>query len=129
MKTFNVFSAFDGCSMAYVALLRAGFNPSSLRYFSSEIDKYALKVSKTRVPVNMQMGDIRLISGYNYPGLDLLIGGSPCTNLSIAGNGQGIKGKESQLFWEFVRFYKEAKEVSPNLYFLLERPWVLSQLR
>jgi site-specific DNA-cytosine methylase len=120
LKQFNVFSAFDGCSMAYVALLRAGFNPANLRYFSSEIDKYALKVSKARVPVNMQMGDIRLISGYNYPGLDLLIGGSPCTNLSIAGNGKGLKGNESQLFWEFVRFYKEAKEVSPNLYFLLE---------
>jgi DNA-cytosine methyltransferase len=116
MKQFNVFSAFDGCSMAYPALLRAGIPATAIRYFASEIDKYAIAVSKARVPNVMHMGDIRLISGYNYPGLDLLIGGSPCTNLSVAGNGKGLKGTESQLFWEFVRFWKESK---PR-YFLLE---------
>lgn len=47
--------------------------------------------------------------------IDLLIGGSPCTNLSICGNRKGLDGDESRLFWEFVRAIKECK---PKYFFL-----------
>jgi DNA (cytosine-5)-methyltransferase 3A len=50
-------------------------------------------------------------------GLTLLIGGSPCTDLSIAKKDrQGLSGKHSSLFWEYVRILKAVK---PR-YFLLE---------
>ena len=51
------------------------------------------------------------------PKIDLIIGGSPCTDLSISKkNRQGLKGKQSKLFYEYVRLLKECK---PR-YFLLE---------
>lgn len=48
--------------------------------------------------------------------LDLLIGGSPCQDLSIAGTRKGLEGNRSCLFWEFVRVLKTIK---PK-YFLFE---------
>jgi site-specific DNA-cytosine methylase len=112
----KVLSVFDGGAMAYHALLLAGYNPISIQYYSSEVDKYAKAVSKARVPNLVQLGDVRLVSGHRFRDFDLLIGGSPCTNLSIAGNGKGLKGTESQLFWEYVRIWKEGNFE----YFLLE---------
>lgn len=48
--------------------------------------------------------------------IDLLIGGSPCQDLSIAGKRKGLSGERSGLFWEYVRILKEVK---PK-YFILE---------
>src|SRR6185295_3148426 len=47
---------------------------------------------------------------------DLLIGGSPCQNLSVAGNGMGLLGEKSILFYEYVRILLFTK---PK-YFILE---------
>lgn len=50
-------------------------------------------------------------------GCDLLIGGSPCQDLSIAHSERlGLKGTKSSLFWEYARALEELK---PK-YFLLE---------
>lgn len=117
----KVLSLFDGISCARVALERAGIKVSG--YYSSEIDKYALEISKKNYPDIVQMGSITDISfraAYNAPhilGIDLLIGGSPCQDLSIAKKGrQGLDGERSGLFWEYVRILKE---VQPK-YFILE---------
>lgn len=62
------------------------------------------------------------VTSFNYPHLfdksvDLLIGGSPCQDLSIAKkNRKGLDGERSGLFWEYVRVLKEVK---PK-YFILE---------
>lgn len=51
------------------------------------------------------------------PGIDLLIGGSPCQDLSRLGKGNGlIEGEQSSLFFEYVRILRECK---PR-WFLLE---------
>lgn len=110
----NILSAFDGISCARIALERAGIKVD--RYFASEIDKYAEQVSQKNWPDIERLGNISFVSGDRLPKIDLLIGGSPCQNLSIAGNRKGLKGGESQLFWEFVRLKKECK---PK-WFLLE---------
>ena len=85
------------------------------------------------------MGDVTKADFSQYKDIDLLIGGSPCTNFSMAGNRKGMTDEnekeilsleqylklkkddvkfqgESYLFWEFVR---ALKEVNPK-YFLLE---------
>lgn len=103
----KVLSLFDGISCGRVALERAGIKVD--RYFASEIDKYAETISKNNYPNIERLGDVVFIQGGNLPKIDLLIGGSPCQNLSIAGNRKGLKGGESQLFWEFVRLKKECK--------------------
>lgn len=110
----NVLSLFDGMSCGMLALKQAGVKVD--KYIASEIDKYADAVSRYNFPEIERLGDVVWINGINLPKIDLLIGGSPCQNLSSAGNRKGLKGGKSQLFWEFVRLKKECK---PR-YFLLE---------
>lgn len=58
------------------------------------------------------LGDITKIrvEGGLVPSTDVLIGGSPCQNLSIAGNRTGLKGEQSSLFLEQIRIAKEMRE-------------------
>lgn len=113
----KVLSLFDGISCARVALDRLGYK--DITYYASETDRYALDVSRKNYPDIIQLGDVRII---NTPMLitkdiDLLIGGSPCQDLSIAKkNRKGLGGERSGLFWEYVRILKE---VQPK-YFVLE---------
>lgn len=55
-------------------------------------------------------GDITKLSGYTLPVVDCITGGSPCQNLSIAGNGEGLDGEQSKLFYEQIRVVKEMRE-------------------
>ena len=115
MKPIRVMSLFDGISAGQVALERAEI-PVEV-YYASEIDKYAIQITQKNYPNTIQLGDVEKIDFTQFEGkIDLLIGGSPCTNLSICGNRKGLEGDESRLFWEYVRAIKECK---PK-YFLLE---------
>jgi DNA (cytosine-5)-methyltransferase 3A len=100
----NVLSLFDGISCARVALDRAGIEVNA--YMSSEIDKNAIKVSDKNYPDIIRVGSV---VGLEVEGqVDLLIGGSPCQDLSIAKKDRkGLDGNRSGLFWEFVRIKKE----------------------
>lgn len=111
----NILSLFDGISCARVALERSCFKVK--KYFASEVDKYALQISFKNYPDIIQLGDIKNIKGNEFSNIDLLIGGSPCQDLSIAKKDrQGLKGERSGLFYEYVRLLKEIK---PR-YFILE---------
>jgi DNA (cytosine-5)-methyltransferase 3A len=100
----NVLSLFDGISCARVALDRAGIEVNA--YMASEIDKNAIKVSDKNYPDIIRVGSV---VGLEVEGqIDLLIGGSPCTDLSIAKKDRkGLEGNQSSLFWEYVRIKKE----------------------
>ena len=54
-------------------------------------------------------GDITAISGYDVPSVDVVIGGSPCQDLSIAGKRAGLAGERSGLFMEQIRLVKEIR--------------------
>lgn len=111
----RVLSLFDGICCGHLALERAGIKIDS--YDAYEIEKNAIKATETNFPDVIQHGDVTIENFTKYKGkIDLLIGGSPCTNLSMAGNGQGLKGSQSKLFYEYARAIKEAQ---PK-YFLLE---------
>ena len=111
----RVLSLFDGICCGHLALEKAGIKIDS--YDAYEIEKNAIKATETNFPDVIQHGDVTIEDFTKYKGkIDLLIGGSPCTNLSMAGNGQGLKGSQSKLFYEYARAIKEAQ---PK-YFLLE---------
>ena len=112
----RVLSLFDGISCGRLALERAGI-PVEV-YYASEIDKYAIKVSEKNYPDIIRLGDVREIDFTQFIGkIDLIIGGSPCQDLSIAKkNRQGLEGEKSGLFWKFA----EAVETIKPKYFLLE---------
>ena len=111
----NVLSCFDGMSCARLALNRAGIPIT--KYYSSEIDKYAMQIAKKNFPDNHFVGDITALTApqFDEP-IDLIVGGSPCQGFSFAGKQLNFDDPRSKLFFEFVRLYQELK---PK-YFLLE---------
>jgi DNA-cytosine methyltransferase len=128
----NIVSTFDGMSCGYVACKRSGKKITN--YFASEIDKYAIKVSRKNFPQVQQMGDVtklhyidrkfyidgnEVLCGVKHL-VDLLIGGSPCQGFSFAGDGLAFNDPRSRLFFEFVRLKNELQAGNPNLKFLLE---------
>ena len=101
----RVLSLFDGISCARVALERAGHTIDT--YYASEVEVNAIKVAQKNHPDTIQLGSV---VGLAPPECDLLIGGSPCVDLSIAKKDRkGLDGEHSGLFWEWVRVWKEAK--------------------
>lgn len=81
----NVLSLFDGISCGMIALERAGIEVD--KYYASEIDKYAAKVSEANYPDIIRLGDVADWREWDidWPSIDLLIGGSPCQGFSFAG--------------------------------------------
>ena len=55
-------------------------------------------------------GDITKINGYDVPIVDVITGGSPCQDLSVAGKRAGLEGERSGLFMEQIRIVKEMRE-------------------
>jgi len=117
----NVLSLFDGISCGMVALERIGIPVET--YYASEIDEYAMKISKKNYPNIIQLGDIRNITEEvldSIMPIDIIIGGSPCQDLSNykydRGEVSGLNGEKSGLFYEYIRILKYVK---PK-YFLLE---------
>lgn len=121
----KILSLFDGISIAQQAFKELGFE---VEYYSSETDKQAISITQKNHPNTEQLGDVKEIdtsNGYLHYGkgklaetdIYFLIGGFPCQDLSIAKkNREGLNGKRSSLFWEYVRILKDLK---PK-YFVLE---------
>lgn len=59
-------------------------------------------------------GDITKLHGWELPPVDVITGGSPCQDLSIAGRRAGLDGERSGLFLEQVRLVKEMRNATAN---------------
>ena len=135
MKDLVVLSLFDGMGGGRIALDKLGIKPK--KYFASEIKKHAIKCATTNYSDIIEIGDVTKIKYENnklyndkgeivYEGhIDLLIGGSPCQDFSIANLQNkkndnyityGLNGSKSRLFYEYLRL----KEETTPTYFLLE---------
>lgn len=118
----NVLSLFDGISSGQIALERAGIKVD--KYYASEIYDKAIEITQRNYPDTIQLGDVTKIDESvlsELPKIDLMIGGTPCKNLSrtVINNpkhNQGLQGKHSSLFYDYVRIFKMVK---PK-YFLVE---------
>ncbi len=110
----NVLSLFDGMSCGQIALERAGIKVN--KYFASEIDKYAIKVTQANYPNTIQVGDITKIKYTGRHKIDLLLGGSPCQGFSFSGHQLNFEDPRSKLFFEYIRLLKQC---NPR-YFILE---------
>lgn len=140
-KGLVVLSLFDGMSCGQIALRELGIRVK--RYYASEVDKFAIAQTQLNFPDTIQLGDVTNIDARGLGHIDLLIGGSPCTNLSFAGKRKGLSTKENEeiytlerylelkeegfefegqsyLFWEYMRILHELRETNPNILFLLE---------
>lgn len=122
----NVLSLCDGMSCGHIALDVAGIKVN--KYFASEIDDVAIKVTKDNYPDTIRIGDVTKITEdflRTLPKIDLVIFGSPCRSLSKATAGRdkynnGLKG-ESWLFYPCCDILQWIKDNNnPNVYFLVE---------
>lgn len=143
----QVLSLFDGISCGWLALKRCGKDIDG--YYASEIEPNAIRVAQKNNPSVVEIGDVARVSysngvlsneyeSYKVGHIDLVCGGSPCTNFSSIGYANGMVAGDveintleqyldlkkqnvvfdgqSYLFWEFCRLLKEVKPA----YFLLE---------
>lgn len=117
-QKLHVLSLFDGISCARVAL---GSRVAS--YTASEIDEDAIACSSKNWPAIKHVGCVTKIDAAAYRSIDLLVGGSPCQDLSSANpRTAGLGGVRSRLFWEYVRVLHEAR---PR-YFIFENVFSMS---
>lgn len=129
MKKLNVLSLFDGISCGRLALERANIPVG--RYVAYEIDQDAIAVSEYNYPDIERKGDV-FNAIYTEGEFDLLIGGSPCTNWSIAKAGGGEKHAAkrettaSGIGWDlFSQYVRALREVKPR-WFLYENNYSMS---
>jgi DNA (cytosine-5)-methyltransferase 1 len=92
-------SLFSGIGGMDLGLERAGM----VCKWQVEIDEYCRKVLTKHWPNIPKYGDIRELSGSELERVDLIAGGFPCQDISIAGPRTGITGKRSGLWDEFRR--------------------------
>ena len=115
----NIVSLFDGISCCQIALNKAKVYYD--RYYASEIDKDAIKVTLDNFPHTIQIGDITNIRKRQLPKeVFLLAGGSPCQTVSLANKGGGdITEGKSSLFFEWYRIFCET---NPKWFFFENVP-------
>ncbi len=120
----NVLSLFNGMSTGHTALDNVGIKVD--KYYSSEIKPAAIKLTQHHYPDTIQVGDVTKWKEWDmdWKNIDMVLSGSPCQDLSIAGASSGkrlgLKGNRSSLFWVFVDILNHIKELNPNVLFLQE---------
>ncbi len=113
----KVISCFAGIGCGELGLKKQNIAVDSM--YAYEVDKYAESVNRYHNPDTVFLGDITKWKEHTETigrDVDLIMGGSPCQDLSIAGKRAGLDGARSGLFWIFVEMIKHYK---PK-YFLLE---------
>lgn len=91
-----------------------GFDSHMDCVFQVEWDEFARSVLQRHWPYVPKWGDIRNVSGATLPSCDVLIFGSPCQDLSTAGNQRGLHGDRSSMFFEAIRIIEEMKSATNN---------------
>ena len=105
MSNLTMGSLFDGIGGFPLAAVRSGITP----VWASEIEAFPIEVTKLRFPNMTHVGDIMKLNGAELPPVDIICGGSPCQDLSVAGARAGLSGARSGLFMEQVRLVKEMR--------------------
>ena len=98
-------SLFDGIGGFPLAAVHNGIIP----VWASEIEPFPIRVTRLRFPEMIHVGDITKLDGGKLPLVDVICGGSPCQDLSVAGQRRGLAGERSGLFMEQVRIVKEMR--------------------
>lgn len=115
LRSLDLFSGYGGLTLA----LEEWCKP--IAYV--EIEEYPQRIIAERMadgtlPRARILSDVKNIKG--APGIcDIIVGGFPCQDISVAGNGKGLEGERSGLFFQIARL---TKEIQPAFVFLENVP-------
>jgi DNA-cytosine methyltransferase len=101
MRTLSLFSGIGGFDLGFE---RAGMTVVGV----CEIDKHAQKILQRHFPDATLHDDVRKVH-YARGSVDLVCGGFPCQDLSVAGKRRGLDGERSGLWFEFARIIDETE--------------------
>lgn len=112
----DLFSGIGGLTLA----LREWVRPVAY----CEIDPYPRgvllsRMSDGQLPVAPIWDNVQTLRGSILPRIDIIYGGFPCQDISVAGNGKGLEGERSGLFFEICRLIDECR---PTFVFLENVP-------
>jgi len=113
----NYIDLFNGIGGFRIALDRQGIEIEN--EYHSDIEKYVLDVYKKRFPDSIPLGDITKVDETKFENIDIITGGFPCQDISVAGNQKGLgengEKTRSGLFFEITRL---AEATQPKLMIL-----------
>jgi DNA (cytosine-5)-methyltransferase 1 len=116
MNGLDLFSGIGGLALALDGMVKP------IAY--CEIDRYAQAVllsrmSDRRIALAPIWDDVRTLRGHDLPDIEIIYGGFPCQDISCAGNGAGLGGERSGLFFHIARL---VSETNPRFVFLENVP-------
>lgn len=106
MRYLSLFSGIEACTVAWKPL---GWECVAV----AEIEPFPCAVLAHHYPNVPNLGDVTKITEEDIKNLgqiDLVVFGSPCQNLSVAGNRKGLQGESSGLFYEAIRLIQYARK-------------------
>ena len=101
-------SLFDGIGGFPYSGIKFGITPA----WASEIEPWPIKVTEKHFPNMKHLGDITQIDGAEIEPVDIICGGFPCQDVSVAGKREGLAGERSGLFFEAIRVIREMQEAT-----------------
>jgi DNA (cytosine-5)-methyltransferase 1 len=117
IKTVSLFSGCGGMDMGFMGDFTL-FGNKNKKYFSrnsfeiiwaNDIDKGAVETYKSNIGNHIQEKDISLVSDDEIPNCDVVIGGFPCQDFSIAGKQRGFNSERGNLYKQMIRVIKNKK--------------------
>ena len=116
MRIGSLFAGIGGFDLGFE---KADFDVS----WCVEWDKYSQSVLRKRFPKAKIYGDISQVDPTELDNVDVICGGFPCQDLSIAGKRQGLAGERSGLFHEAMRI---VRAINPKFVILENVPGLLT---
>jgi DNA (cytosine-5)-methyltransferase 1 len=101
----NIGSLFAGIGGLELGLERAGLGPT---LWQVEKDPFCRSVLERHWPDAERYDDVTTVDPAELAPVDLICGGFPCADISLAGKGLGLAGAQSGLWWEFARIVRGA---------------------
>jgi DNA (cytosine-5)-methyltransferase 1 len=122
LNGLDLFSGIGGLSLALKEWVRPVAYCEIDPYCQAVLMSNMVREKLIKAPI---WDDIRTMSRSSLPReIDIIYGGFPCQDISIAGHGKGLEGERSGLFFEILRL---AKEIKPKFLFLENVPAITSR--
>ena len=106
LNGLDLFSGIGGISIALSPWVRTIAYCEQDRYAQSVLLSRMSEGKLHRAPI---WDDVQTLTGEMLPTIDIIFGGFPCQDISVAGRGEGLGGERSGLFYEIIRLTKETR--------------------